>query len=109
MNVTREQKLKILDIAISDIINVPYIGMCSALWFAADSVLGNSTADHYRDIFPKYNRFNYFLKNPCWDVVKAFICRSQYWDTRSWAYDKEEIIKANKRRIKFLEYLKSTV
>ena len=109
MNVTREQKLQILDIAIDDISKVSYISMCTALWFAANDVLGNNTADYYRDIFPKYNRFNYFLKNPCWSVVKTFIHRSQYWDTMSWQNDKDGTIRAAKRRVKFLEYLKTTV
>lgn len=104
---TKEEKLRILDIAIDYLQKYNDIGMCCALDVAINKVLEYSYEPEY--IFPKYNRFDYFLKNPCWGVIRAFIHGSAFWDSSYLTSNQKEVIKANKRRIRFLEYLKTTV
>ena len=107
MGITKEQKLKVLDKAISILKNGYINGMCFALYMAKAEILEIYSQKH-KKLFPKYTRFNYFLKNTRWSVIKEFIKYSGYWDTSDYD-DKEGTLKAQERRIKFLEYLKTTI
>ena len=106
---TKEEKLRILDIAINHLQKYNDIGMCCALNVAVDKVSEYNFIGKLEYIFPKYTRFNYFIKDPCWAIVKAFIRGYAFWDSFYLVNNQKETIKANKRRIKFLEYLKTTV
>lgn len=110
MNVTREQKLLILNQAINYFQKCSTIGMCLALVMAFDTILGDELfIGEIKKVFPKFTRINYFLNNPRWSIIEAFIMDSVYWDTLDWSNDKDGTIKAAKRRVKFLEYLKTTI
>lgn len=102
---TKEEKLKIIDIAIRDINNEKY--MCAAL-DCAYMHLAMEYEEGYaylRKLFPKFTRRNYILFHLCkLNFYPLLIVLFNLLDYPLW--DKKYEIK---RRVQFLKYLKTTI